>query len=81
MGEAEIKRIMELVPGILDLIHNKVWMIYDKEADVLYIDFKKPSHADDTEITEDNVLIRYEKDEVVGITIMNASQWRGSRQQ
>lgn len=72
----EIKRIIELVPGILDLTQNKVWMLYDKEADVLYIDFKKPAHADDTELTDDNILIRYEKDKVIGITILNASKRR-----
>lgn len=77
MGEAEIKQVMELVPGILNLIHNKVWTLYDKEADVLYIDFKKPSHADDSELTEDDVLIRYQNDEVVGLTIMNANKRKG----
>ena len=77
MGEADISRVMNIVPGILDLVHNKVWTLYDKEADVLYIDFKKPSHANDSELTEDNILIRYENDEVIGLTIMNASSRKG----
>jgi len=51
-----------------------VWTTYDKEADVLYINFKKPSHADDSEITENDIIIRYEKEEPVGITILNASK-------
>ena len=78
MGEAEIKQVMDLVPGILGLMQSTVWTFYDKEADVLYIDFKKPSHADDTELTDDNILIRYEGDSVVGVTIMNASKRRKS---
>jgi uncharacterized protein YuzE len=49
---------------------------YDKEADVLYINFKKPSHADDSERTDDDVIIRYEKGDIVGITILNASRRR-----
>jgi uncharacterized protein YuzE len=49
-------------------------MNYDKEADVLYIQLKKPSHADDSEITEGDILIRYEKGEIVGITVLNASK-------
>jgi uncharacterized protein YuzE len=45
-----------------------------KDADVLYINFKKPSHAYDSELTDDDVIIRYEKGEIVGITILNASK-------
>ncbi|MFB0563834.1 MAG: DUF2283 domain-containing protein [Candidatus Lokiarchaeia archaeon] len=52
----------------------RMWVAYDKDADALYINFKKPSHADDSELTEDDVIIRYEKGEVVGITILNASK-------
>ena len=49
---------------------------YDPEADVLYIDFYNPPRSsDDSELTDDNVVIRYnEQEEIVGLTIMNASQ-------
>jgi uncharacterized protein YuzE len=49
-------------------------MTYDEEADVLYVNFKKPSHADDSELTDDDIIIRYEKEQVVGINILNASK-------
>ena len=48
----------------------------DKEADVLYLNFKKPSHADNSELTDDDLIIRYEKGSVVGITVLNASKRR-----
>lgn len=35
---------------------------------------KKPSHADDSELTDDDVIIRYEKGEIIGITVLNASK-------
>lgn len=54
-----------------------MWVVYDKEADVLYLNFKKPSHADDSELTDDDILIRYEKGDVIGITVLNASRRRG----
>ena len=44
------------------------------EADVLYLNFKKPSHADNTELTDDDVPIRYEKGDVGGVTFLHASQ-------
>lgn len=50
------------------------WSSYDEEADVLYLNFKKPSHADDSELADDDVIVRYEKGEVIGITILNASK-------
>ena len=49
-------------------------MDYDEEADVLYVNFKKPSHADDSELTDDEVIIRYEKGQIVGMTFLNASK-------
>ena len=48
-----------------------------KKADVLYLNFKKPSHADDSELTDDDLIIRYEKGAVVGITVLNASRKGG----
>lgn len=47
---------------------------YDEEADVLYLNFKKPSRADDSELLDNDVIVRYEGDEVIGMTIMNASR-------
>jgi len=56
------------------LQYKRIWTAYDKEADVLYLNFKKPSHADDSELTDDDVIIRYEKEKIIGITILNASK-------
>jgi len=33
-----------------------LWSSYDSEADVLYINFKKPSHATDSELTDDDII-------------------------
>ena len=51
-----------------------LWSSYDAEADVLYINFKKPSVAADIELTGDDVIIRYEGDEIIGLTILHVSQ-------
>ena len=66
----------DIVPELLKVPYPRIWASYDKEADVLYINFKKPSHADDSELTDDDIIIRYEKGEIVGITILNASRRR-----
>ena len=74
MGIPEVEKVLSLVPGLLQIPHPRIWTTYDKEADVLYINFKKPSHADDSELTENDIIIRYEKKEIIGITVLNASK-------
>jgi uncharacterized protein YuzE len=56
------------------LRHENMWSSYDKEADVLYLHFKRPAHADRSEMTDDDIIVRYENDEVVGMTVLNASK-------
>jgi len=51
-----------------------IWSSYDEEADVLYLNFKKPSRADDSELTDDDIIIRYEKGEIIGVTVLHASK-------
>ena len=82
MAAAEIdsiEKIAALVPHLLDISHKKIWVDYDQEADVLYVNFKKPSHADDSELTDDeDIIIRYEEGQVVGMTFLHASKRRKS---
>jgi len=82
MAAAEIdciEKISALVPHLLDIPQKKIWVDYDEEADVLYVNFKKPSHADDSDLTDDDVIIRYEKGQVVGMTFLNASKRQRSQ--
>lgn len=51
-----------------------VWANFDEEADVLYLHFTKPNRADHSEMTEEDIILRYENDKVIGITILNASK-------
>ncbi|MGF1519882.1 MAG: DUF2283 domain-containing protein [Nodosilinea sp.] len=51
------------------------WMMFDAEADVLYINFQQPAvAATDSEVTDDDIVIRYVDQEVVGLTILSVSQ-------
>lgn len=51
-----------------------MWTDYDPEADVLYISFRKPQNANDSLMGEDGNLYHYHHKELVGITVLNASQ-------
>jgi len=72
MGTEELIEIQKVIPYFLK--HTNVWSSYDSEADVLYLHFKKPNHADNSEMTEDEIIVRYENNEIIGLTILNASQ-------
>jgi uncharacterized protein YuzE len=67
----EYLKIVKQAPG------QHLWSSYDREADTLYINFRKPSRATDSELTDDDIIVRYDGDEVIGITILHASQREG----
>jgi len=74
MATLNLQEIVELAPQLLRLPTRQLWVSFDPEADVLYLNFKKPSHADDSELTDDDIIVRYEQGEVVGVSILHASQ-------
>jgi uncharacterized protein YuzE len=74
MATPELEHYLRLAPVVLAAPHHYVWSSYDPEADVIYINFKKPSVATDSELTDDDVIVRYEGEEVVGITILHATK-------
>lgn len=74
MALAEIQDYLRLLPQVKQSPQGAVCMSYDVEADTLYVNFKKPSHATDSEMTDDDIIVRYEGDEIVGFTVLHASQ-------
>lgn len=72
METTVLRDIQTVLPYFLK--YKTVWASYDNEADALYLHFKKPNHAENSEMTEDEIIIRYEKNEIIGLTILNASQ-------
>ena len=73
MAINHLQEYVRLVPEVKDAPDHHIWLSYDKEVDTLYVNFKKPGHATDSELTDDDVIVRYENDTVIGYTIMNAS--------
>ena len=69
-----IQKISEMIPHILSMPSKVMWIDYDEEADVLYINFEKPQKATESKIIDD-MIIHYRKDDIVGITVLNASNY------
>lgn len=68
-----ISKCVVMATDMLKLPTQHVWLDYDKEADVLYISFRRPQRATKTIETDDDVLIRKDGRNIVGLTILNAS--------
>jgi len=72
--DSEISRVLSrAVPLLLDFPAQRFWVDYDRDADVLYISFQRPQKATDTKLTGDGLLLRYRGDQLVGVTVLDAS--------
>ncbi len=74
MAITEINEFLKIVPAVMRSPGNYLWSSYDAEADVLYINFKKPSHATDSDLTDNDVIVPYHNEAAVGLTLLHACQ-------
>jgi uncharacterized protein YuzE len=73
--EKVLSEIYEATPHLLKFPETKMWIDYDKKADVLYISFRRPQKATDSVmLKEKGLLLRYKDDRLVGITVLDASK-------
>ncbi|MGB2695003.1 MAG: DUF2283 domain-containing protein [Dehalococcoidia bacterium] len=70
METTVVERVTQALPLLLS--HRQFEWDYDKEADVLYITFEKVE-ATDSELSDDDVLLRYRDGELIGVTVLHAS--------
>jgi len=68
--------IFRAVPYLIRFPSQRFWVDYDEEADVLYISFRHPQEATDSEMTDEGILLRYRGDELVGMTILDVAARR-----
>ena len=73
MIQDEIMEFNSIIPHLLKMSRQKIWIDYDKEVDVLYVNYKKPQRATDSEMLNNGVIVRYCDEEIVGLTILDAS--------
>ena len=72
---ANLNDFLTLLPTVRQSPNSRLQASYDEEADVLYVHFgPQPRPAADSELTDDDIIVRYDGDEVIGITILHAGQ-------
>jgi uncharacterized protein YuzE len=62
-----------MASDMLRLPARHVWADYDREADVLYMSFRRPQNATKIIEVDDDILVRKDGRTIVGLTILNAS--------
>jgi len=77
MEKKLIDTIQTVLPQIMQLANQKSSLSYDydKEADVLYITFDKNATESDTEMINDDILLRKKDNQIIGITILHVSKF------
>lgn len=73
MDSAIVAEVRRLVPSLVKL-PSYLEVSYDSEADVLYVSFEHGAEADDSELVDDDVLLRYRSGALVGLTFLHASR-------
>ena len=74
MVTLDYHKYLDLLPAVLETPEAAVWMTLDKDADVMYINFRKGMKATDSELTDDDIIIRYDGDDIIGFTVLHASK-------
>jgi uncharacterized protein YuzE len=49
-------------------------IFHDRGHDALYISFGKVQEADDSELTDNDIIIRYRKGKIIGVTVLEFSK-------
>lgn len=74
LKEETMKEIFDSVSHLIKFPATRMWIDYDREADVLYISFNRPQRATDSEMLDNGIILRYKDDDIVGVTILEASK-------
>ncbi len=67
--EESLKKVSEL--RVADI--RQLWIEYDKQSDILYINFGR-EEPDESIMIDDDVVVGIKDDKIVGITIFNFSR-------
>ena len=70
-----MQNVFKMAPLVKEFPTSRLWLDYDREADVLYISLKRPQQATHSEMLDEvGIVLNYRQEELVGITILEASK-------
>jgi len=73
LRKKDVGRVLRAVPRLIDLPDTSMWIDDDAEADVLYLSFRRPQRATDSEMRDNGIIVHRRGNQIVGLTILEAS--------
>ena len=74
MTSFNLHHYLALFPALRHSPSGNLRSSCDEQGDVLYINLRDSGQATDSELTDDYVILRYDGDDLIGITILHASR-------
>lgn len=74
IAEKNVSHLLKAVSHLVQLPKHRMWLDYDEEADVLYLHFVEKPGSTHSEMREDGVILDYKGTDLVGVTVLEASQ-------
>jgi len=73
LKEKDIAYLLRATSNFIKFSPTKMWLDYDREADVLYVHFEERPISDHSEMRDDGIILDYKDNNLVGMTILEAS--------
>jgi uncharacterized protein YuzE len=71
MDEGYVNNILKMIPWFVK--SENMWIKYDEDADILYVDLLNSDLVDNAILRSDDIIVRYCQREVAGITVLYAA--------
>ncbi len=72
--EQSLDHALKAVTHLVKLPKPQMWLDYDAEADIAYVHFEEKPASNHSEMREDGIILDYHDDNLVGLTILEASR-------
>ena len=69
-----LNELLNAAVHLVRLPRNRIWLDYDPEAHVLYVQFEDKPPSTYSEPQENGIILDYDGEVLVGVTILEASQ-------
>ncbi len=74
LEKQNVEHLFRAITNLIKLPRTKMWLDYDGEADVLYLHFEEKPASTHSEMRDDGIILDYRDEQLVGLTILEASQ-------
>jgi uncharacterized protein YuzE len=74
LEEKYLGHLLKAVSHLVQLPQRQMWLDYDEEADVLYVHFAVEAGSTHSDMREDGVILDYKGNNLVGVTLVEASR-------